>query len=103
MKKIVPIILFYFILLSSCLCQNKPLDVGDHIPMFKLKDQDGRIFNMKDSLGVQTFVIFFYPKDESMVCTKEACAFRDSAGSFVKAGAMVIGINSGTVESHKKF
>ena len=48
-------------------------------------------------------VIYFYPKDESMVCTKEACAFRDSFNEFTKAGAIVIGINAGTVASHKSF
>jgi len=48
-------------------------------------------------------VIYFYPKDESGVCTKEACAFRDSYKYFEEAGAMVIGINAGSVESHKKF
>jgi thioredoxin-dependent peroxiredoxin len=49
------------------------------------------------------FVIFFYPKDESMVCTKEACTFRDSMNLFKQYGVQVIGINQGSVESHKKF
>ncbi|MEB0250017.1 peroxiredoxin, partial [Mucilaginibacter sp. 5B2] len=47
--------------------------------------------------------IYFYPKDESMVCTKEACAFRDSFNDYTRAGAKVIGINGGTVASHKQF
>jgi thioredoxin-dependent peroxiredoxin len=93
-------ILFTFF---SCNAQTKQLDVGDTVPKFTLKNQDGKTFSMKDSIGKKIIVIFFYPKDESMVCTKEACGFRDSAAAFTKAGALVIGINNGTVESHKKF
>ena len=79
------------------------IDVGDKVPTFSLTDQDGKTFKTTDYVGKKTLVIYFYPKDESMVCTKEACAFRDSFDDFTKAGAMVIGINGGTVESHKKF
>ena len=81
----------------------KSLTVGDAVPDFTLKDQNGKTFNMKDEIGKHILVIYFYPKDESMVCTKEACAFRDSFNDYVKAGARVIGINGGTVESHKQF
>ena len=87
----------------SCTAQTKQLDVGDTVPMFSLKNQDGKVFNIKDSIGKKVIVIFFYPKDESAVCTKEACSFRDSASEFVNYGALVIGINPGSVESHKKF
>ena len=48
-------------------------------------------------------VVYFYPKDESSVCTKEACAFRDSFIDYSNAGVMVIGINAESVETHKKF
>jgi peroxiredoxin Q/BCP len=91
--------------LYSCNAQTKQkqLDIGDTVPMFSLKNQDGKTFNIKDSIGKKVIVIFFYPKDESFVCTKEACGFRDSASEFAKAGALVIGINQGTIESHKKF
>ena len=57
---------------------KRPLKEGDALPAFTLKDQDGRIFNSTDFVGKEILVIYFYPKDESMVCTKEACAFRDS-------------------------
>ena len=91
------------LLTSSCGAQSHPLDVGTKVPLFSLKDQDGKTFNMKDSVGNGVFVIFFYPKDESMVCTKEACTFRDSMNLFKQYGVQVIGINQGSVESHKKF
>ena len=83
--------------------QKKQLEVGDTVPNFTLQNQDGKTFSMKDSIGKKILVIFFYPKDESAVCTKEACAFRDSSQVFTDAGALVIGINQGSVESHKKF
>jgi peroxiredoxin Q/BCP len=82
---------------------HKHLETGDAVPRFTLKDQDNKLFNISNEIGRHILVIYFYPKDESMVCTKEACAFRDSFDDFTKAGAVVIGINSGTVESHKAF
>jgi len=76
--------------------------VGDQIPAFTLADQSGKPFNVQDHLG-KKLIIYFYPKDETPTCTKEACAFRDSYNDFESKGAMVIGINSGSVESHQKF
>lgn len=83
--------------------EQKTLVVGDAMPSFSLTDQNGKVFNSADYTGKQFLVIYFYPKDESMVCTKEACSFRDSFNDFTKAGAIVIGINNGTVASHKEF
>ncbi|WP_255496169.1 peroxiredoxin [Mucilaginibacter sp. FT3.2] len=92
--------------LFSCAAQaqtGKELLTGDNMPTFSLLDQNGKEFKTADYVGKKVLVIYFYPKDESMVCTKEACAFRDSFDQFTKAGAMVIGINGGTVASHKGF
>ncbi|MEP6613522.1 MAG: peroxiredoxin [Mucilaginibacter sp.] len=83
--------------------EQKELAVGDKMPAFALTDQNGKPFKSADYVGKNFLVIYFYPKDESMVCTKEACQFRDSFNDFTKAGAKVIGINAGTVESHKNF
>jgi len=83
--------------------EQKTLAFGDVMPSFSLADQDGKVFNSADYVGKSILVIYFYPKDESMVCTKEACSFRDSFNDFTKAGAKVIGINGGTVTSHKEF
>jgi peroxiredoxin Q/BCP len=90
--------------IASCQhAKDKELTVGDTIPNFHLPDQNGQVFNSSDHLGKTYLVIFFYPKDESMVCTKEACSFRDRYADIVKAGAIVIGINGGSVSSHKQF
>src|SRR5450631_746279 len=83
--------------------QGKHLGVGDSIPVFSLYDQNDSLFNISGYIGKKILVIYFYPRDESAGCTKEACSFRDNFNEFVKAGAMVIGINSGSVGSHQKF
>jgi peroxiredoxin Q/BCP len=101
----------YIILIALLACMvgpshaqtNPHVTVGDKVPVFSLQDQNSKTFNIADHIGKQLLVIYFYPKDESMICTKEACAFRDSFDDFTKVGALVIGINSGTVASHKAF
>src|SRR5450755_599063 len=101
----IPSFLLSFIISIAVNAQSgqKQLVVGDTMPAFSLTDQDGKVFNSADYKGKNILVIYFYPKDESMVCTKEACSFRDSFNDFAKAGAKVIGINGGTVASHKEF
>jgi peroxiredoxin Q/BCP len=110
MKKIIlvqlrAILLLLFIANTAVKAQtsSQSLDVGDKLPAFSLTDQNGKVFNSQDYVGKKSLVIYFYPKDESMVCTKEACAFRDSFNDFTKAGALVVGINGGSVASHKEF
>jgi len=103
MKQILIILSLFSCFFQSCSSQNKHLGVGDTVPPFSLRDQHDSLFHISDLLGKKVLVIYFYPKDESMVCTKEACSFRDNYAEFTQAGALVIGINSGTVESHRKF
>lgn len=79
------------------------LKVGDKVPLFSLKDQDGQTFNMEDHLGKKNLVIFFYPKDNTPGCTKEACSFRDRYEEFTDLGAEVIGISADSEKSHHKF
>lgn len=81
----------------------KAIKVGDTIPVFSLPDQDGRVVDISDLLGKKQLVIFFYPQDGSLNCTREACYFRDLMDVFEEAGAMVIGISGQSVESHKNF
>jgi peroxiredoxin Q/BCP len=103
MRGIILSSLLFSNILQGCNGQGKTLRVGDSVPVFSLRDQHDVLFNINDYKGKKILVIFFYPKDESSVCTKEACSFRDYYSDFGKAGAMVIGINSGTVESHRNF
>jgi peroxiredoxin Q/BCP len=90
--------------IAWCSCGNaQTLKTGDQVPDFTLPDQDGHPFHLRDYVGKKYLVIYFYPKDESPVCTKEACSFRDNYDAFTKKGAMVIGINGGSVASHHSF
>ena len=78
------------------------IKVGDRVPRFKLPNQDGKIIDIGKFTG-KPLVIYFYPKDDTPGCTKEACTFRDNYHLFVQAGATVFGISGDTVSSHKKF
>lgn len=77
--------------------------VGEEAPDFTLYDQDGESVSLNDFKDVNNVVLFFYPKDFSPGCTTQACSFRDSYEDFTDQGAVVIGISSDSVESHKKF
>lgn len=79
------------------------IQVGDRAPEFSAAAQDGRVVHLADFLGKQALVVFFYPKDGTGVCTKEACGFRDAYEDFVRAGAAVIGVSSDDEASHRRF
>jgi len=79
------------------------ISVGSKIPAFELKDQNGQWFQIDAVLGKKNLVIYFYPKDDSPGCTKEACAFRDQFEVFEDADALIIGISAQSVESHYNF
>jgi peroxiredoxin Q/BCP len=79
------------------------IKIGDIIPTFSLKDQDGNLFDINTYLGKKKLVIFFYPQDGSLNCTREACYFRDLSDVFEEVDAIVIGISSQSVASHKEF
>ena len=83
--------------------RKESIKTGDTVPYFSLEDQDGNIFNVKDYLGKKKLVIFFYPRDGSLNCTRQACYFRDINDVFEEAGAEVVGISEQSVESHKHF
>lgn len=78
------------------------IKVGDKAPSFKLKNQDGKTISLSDLKG-KPIVLYFYPKDDTSGCTKEACNFRDEFPKFGKMKAEIIGVSADSVESHKKF
>src|SRR3989338_7689460 len=82
---------------------NGKIKVGDTAPDFTLQNQEGKPVRLKDFLGKKNIVLYFYPKDETPGCTKEACAFRDSYEVFKEEGAEVIGISSDSADSHRRF
>jgi thioredoxin-dependent peroxiredoxin len=79
------------------------VQVGDLAPGFTLPNQSGAALSLEEYLGKTDVVLFFYPRDNTAVCTEEACAFRDSYEIIRAAGAEVIGISSDSVESHRQF
>ena len=78
------------------------LKEGDSAPAFTTKDANGRTIKLKDLKG-QKVVLYFYPKDDTPGCTKEACSFRDEFAAFKKGGINVFGISPDSEASHKKF
>ena len=82
--------------------EHKALKVGDKIPPFLAKDQEGFDVTDEDVIGTP-LVIYFYPKDGTSVCTDEACAFRDNMAGFDEKQALVIGISPDGKDSHQQF
>ena len=79
------------------------IEVGDKAPLFTATLQDGGTFDAASLRGKKALVLFFYPKDNTPVCTQQACAFRDAYEQFVKADVEVIGVSSDSPESHRRF
>jgi len=79
------------------------ITIGDTIPDFTLTDQNGNEFDSSSVKGKKNLVIYFYPKNFTPGCTKEACSFRDSYEDFKALGATVIGISADSEKSHERF
>ncbi len=79
------------------------LKIGDKAPDFSLQSSTGEKVMLSQFLGIKNVVVFFYPMDESPVCSREAEAFKDKYETFKELNAEVMGISSQSVESHKAF
>lgn len=98
MRKLIALI---SILISNTVMAQ--LAVGERIPDFSLLNQNGDTVTTASLLGHGPIVIYFYPKDDTPGCTREACSFRDSYEVFEDAGARVIGVSADSSESHLEF
>ena len=78
------------------------IEVGKKAPELSLLNQDGKKISLKDYLGKKV-VLYFYPKDDTSGCTKEACNFRDEFPKFTKTKAVILGVSPDSIKSHKKF
>lgn len=78
------------------------LQIGTKAPTFKLPDQDGIFHTLEDYQGKKV-VLYFYPKDNTAGCTKQACSFGELYPQFTEKGAVVLGISKDSVKSHKNF
>lgn len=79
------------------------LNIGDEVPEFELKDQDGQLFNISKYLGKHHIIVYFYPRDESPGCTTEACTFRDNIEKFDDLNCKIIGISKDSSSRHNSF
>jgi peroxiredoxin Q/BCP len=80
-----------------------PVKVGAAAPAFEAKDQDGRTVRLADFAGRSNVVLYFYPKDDTPGCTREACALRDGYQAILDAGAVVLGVSADDAASHAAF
>ncbi|MBI5868176.1 MAG: thioredoxin-dependent thiol peroxidase [candidate division Zixibacteria bacterium] len=78
------------------------LQVGEMAPEFRLPANDGSVISLSDFMG-QKVVLYFYPKDDTPGCTKEACSFRDGLAAITQRNAVVLGISADPVDSHEAF
>ncbi|MDA1061653.1 MAG: thioredoxin-dependent thiol peroxidase [Chloroflexi bacterium] len=78
------------------------LEAGDRAPSFTLQDQDGTTHRLSDYEG-RTVVLYFYPRDFTPGCTKQACSLRDTEAEILEAGAVVLGVSTDDAESHQRF
>lgn len=76
---------------------------GERAPDFSGTTADGKRIGLSDFRGRKPLVLYFYPKDNTPTCTKEACSFRDHAGEIAAAGGEVIGVSNDGADAHKKF
>ena len=81
----------------------KKVQVGDPAPELSMSTHTGERLSLADYRGEHPVVVFFYPKDGTAVCTKEACSFRDAYEDFTEAGAVVIGVSSDSAAEHQSF
>lgn len=78
------------------------LAIGTKAPSFELLDQDGQKHSLQEYKGKKV-ILYFYPKDNTSGCTKEACEFKENYPQFQEKGAVILGISKDSVTSHKKF
>ena len=100
------ILLFLAAGVSACslvLNAAEPPKVGDKAPEFSVAASDGTAVHLKDYVGKGNIVLYFYPKDDTPGCTKEACGIRDTFDEFKGLNATVFGVSFDSVDSHKKF
>jgi peroxiredoxin Q/BCP len=88
--------------LNSVALGNTPA-VGDKAPLVQGKDQNGKEWKLADVVGKKVVLLYFYPKDDTPGCTKEACGFRDRIADLKKDNVEVVGVSFDAPESHQKF
>jgi peroxiredoxin Q/BCP len=94
---------FREIALGETMFEDHTLKVGDTAPELKLKDQHGNLIFLRDFAKKKWVVLYFYPKDDTPGCTKEACQLRDQSKQLEPFNVQVLGVSVDSIESHDKF
>lgn len=95
--------LFVAVAASNLSAASTPPKVGDKAPLVKGQDQDGNKWKLSDAIGRNIVLLYFYPKDDTPGCTKEACSLRDRMGDLKGEGVEVVGVSFDSTTSHKNF
>lgn len=82
---------------------EQKLSEGSIAPDFKLESDDGKSYSLSEFRGKKNVVLYFYPKDDTPGCTKEACSFRDNVSEFVQRNVQILGVSLDNIASHSKF
>ena len=103
--KVLPVAALAFVLgHSTGLAQSTPTPkAGDTAPLVEGKNQDGKTWTLADDLGKKIVLLYFYPKDDTKGCTKEACGLRDRMGDLARDNVEVIGVSFDSAASHQAF
>ena len=99
---VVVLVVFASLLVARAARAGELPEVGKPAPDFKLPDQSGKLHTLQDYRG-KWLVLYFYPKDDTPGCTKEACAFRDDLQQITELGAQVVGVSVDDSSSHAEF
>jgi peroxiredoxin Q/BCP len=100
---LVPVIVALTACVSLRGAESATPKVGDKAPLIEGKTQDGKDWKLADQIGKNNVLLYFYPKDDTPGCTKEACGFRDRLGDLKKDNVEVVGVSFDSAESHQKF
>jgi len=97
-------VLLSFFSVSICMGQTGSMPkAGDKAPLIEGKNQEGKTWKLADDVGKKVVLLYFYPKDDTPGCTREACGFRDRIGDLEKQNVEVVGVSFDSSESHQKF
>lgn len=96
-------LLIAFVVTLTTLHAAETPKAGDKAPLVEGKDQDGKTWKLSDHLGKEVVLVYFYPRDDTPGCTKQACGLRDRMGDLKKDKVAVIGVSFDSSESHQKF
>ncbi|HBL19093.1 MAG TPA: peroxiredoxin [Elusimicrobia bacterium] len=102
-KGVLPVALGSLVGLAGSAGAREPLVAGNMAPDFSAPASDGTTFRLSEHLGKGPIVLYFYPKDDTPGCTKEACSLRDSFTAFRNVKAEIFGVSYDSVESHRRF